>query len=547
MEVKPDDSDDAIRRNSFFTTAAILISRLTGLVREQVFAHFFGAGWVLDAYVAAYRIPNLMRDLVAEGALSQAFIAVYAQKRTPAEALKLADKMLTFVLLTVGGIAILGTAFAPAIVAVIARGFQGESFALTVSLTRALFPFLVFAALSAVLNGVLNVKGRFFLPQSSTTVMNVAAIIVGLAAAAALAPEYVREGFRGAPLHDHGAAGRAIYGMALGAVAGAAAACTLQAIALRRMGYKPRPDAGFRDTDLASIGKLALPASLGAAAVQLNVLINTAFASALPHGSISFLNYAFRLVQFPLGLFGAGIATAAAPSLARLYAENRDKEFADGLRSSLKLSLFFALPAALGLMVLAEPIVSLIYEHGRFGPLDTVETAYALIAYAAGLCGYALAKIYQPAFLARHDAKTPMVVAFTCVLVNLSLNAVFVGWLKSPHWALALSTSVSSSVHFLFFAISFRKKIPGVWNGELWRHLGKTALAAGLMAAVAYFILTRMDASEARQNGVIKTARVFVPIVAAMVVYFAATAALGIKEARRVVSRLYFRQSSSRR
>lgn len=538
MEVKPEDSAAAIRKNSFSTSAAILISRVLGLAREQVFAHFFGAGWVLDAFVAAYRIPNLMRDLVAEGALSQAFVAVFARKHGAVDAHRLADKMLTFVFLAVGGMTALGAVFAPQITGIVASGFDGAQFEITAQLTRVLFPFLVFAAVSAILMGMLNVKGRFFLPQSSTAIMNAVAIAAGLAAAWSLAPDYMEsvgpEGFGAAP----GAAGRAILGMAIGVLTGAVAACLALFLGLGRLGYRPRFNADFKDPDLGRIGKLALPAALGAAAVQVNVLVNTAFASFLEPGSISYLNYAFRLMQFPLGLFGAGIAVAAAPSFARSHAENRVQDFTQGLRGAIKLSLFFGVPASLGLAVLAEPIISLIYEHGRFGALDTVGTSYALIAYSAGICGYALTKIYQSAFLAHHDAKTPMLVSFACIVLNLALNAVFVGMMGYPHWALASSTAVSATAHFLFFALLFRKKNAGIWNREMWGHLGKVFAASLLMAATAAWVLTRLDASYARQNGVIKTARVFLPIVAAITVYFAAAASLKIGEARLVLNKI---------
>lgn len=480
----------SLKKHSLIASVAIALSRVLGLIREQVFAAFFGASPVQDAFVAAFRIPNLLRDLFAEGALSQSFVAVFSQKmgaeRKPPY--RLANTVLTFILITVGLLTVLGILFSPQIVSLIAAGFEGQKFELTVSLNRILFPFILFASLAALFMGMLNSQNRYFLPQSASSFFNLTSIVAGLGLAFFLEPQLMSSLWNA---HDSTQSvdlsltqmGRAITGMALGTLLGGVVQWLTQYPELKKLGYQIIPNLDFKNPDFVQILKLTGPAILGGAAVQINVMINTYFASYLADGSVSWLNFAFRFMQFPLGVFGVAIATASAPKLASLLGQNRASEFRSTLNESIKMSLFLSIPSLFGLFVLASPIVSLIYEHGHFTASDTHATALALMSYSLGIASYSLIKIYQPAYLAFGDAKTPMLISLLSVLSNFAINWYLVRVLGFAHWGLALGVSVVATLNLLLLVFLFAKKMSGLWQRDVFLSLGRTLLSSFIMVA----------------------------------------------------------------
>lgn len=532
-------SNENIKKNAVIATMAILGSRLFGLIREQVFAFFFGASAVFDAFLVAFRIPNLLRDLFAEGALSQSFVTVFSKKIALGkkdEAYRLTDLVSTFVIVLIGILVLIGVIFAPQIVSVLASGFTDEKRELTITLTRTLMPFILFVSLAAILMGMLNALGRFFLPHSASTFFNITSILCGLALAWYFSPAYFDNINKPDALWIW--ASHAIFGMALGTLIGGFVQYAIQVPSLWRLGYRPKLNFNFKNDDLNTILKLTLPAIIGGAALQVNVLVNTQFASHLSDGSISYLNYAFRLMQFPLGVFGVAIASASAPALARLMAENRSADFQCTLRSSLQMSLFLAIPSTVGLIVLAEPIIALIYEHGRFGALDTVGTAYALINYAFGITAYSLIKIYQPAYLAHHDAKTPMRISLLSIALNFAINWYFIHELHWPHWSLALGTALVATINLVLLALSFRKWCPGIWNSSLWQHVSKTLIASILMGLCAWQTFHFLQSRLSQNSFWEKMELAFLPIVLASTIYFLISTLLGISEAKTLWQKL---------
>lgn len=503
----------SLKKHSLIATVAIMGSRLFGLIREQVFAFFFGASFVQDAFVAAFRIPNLMRDLFAEGALSQSFVTVFSQKLKDSDqkSFALANKVNTFILIVVGILVVLGIIFSSQVVNLIAKGFTGETYQLTVTLTQILFPFILFASLASILMGMLNAKNRFFLPQSASTFFNITSILVGLLTAYFLAPDYIS----GNPT----ALSKAIIGMAIGTLIGGLVQWLIQYPTLHKMGFRFKLDFHLRHPDLIQVLKLTGPAIVGGAAVQVNVMVITYFASFLAEGSVAYLNYAFRFMLFPLGVFGVAIALASAPKLARLISENQIEGFITTINSAMKMSLFLSLPSAVGLILLAQPIIALIYEHGHFTVTDTQQTALALIAYSFAISAYSLIKIYQPAYLAFHDAKTPMKISLLSIGTNLFLCWFFVSVMNWQHWALAISVSCVAIINFILLALFFRKKVPGLWNKNVLKNIGKSIVACAFMAITIVgalqicqlFSLTGLNR---------KLIFVFLPMILASFVYF---------------------------
>jgi len=526
-----------LARRAGVVSAAVLASRIFGLVREQVFAVCFGAGRVLDAFVTAFRIPNLLRDLFAEGALSAAFVTVFTQQMEragQAAAWRLASLVVNALAIVVGTICVLGILFAPAITAAIAPGFAAVpgKMALTTLLTRVMFPFLLLVAVAAVVMGILNTRHMFGVPAAAAAFFNVGSVIGGLACAAWFAPGFlgsvVTELRGGPPAADlPGFAERAILGMALGTLVGGVLQLAVQMPTLWRVGYRWRPVLAWRDPALRQVLRLMAPATIGAAAVQVNVFVNNNFASYLGDGAVSWLNVAFRLMQLPIGLFGVAIGTVTLPTVSRHAARGDTNAMRTALADALEMVALLCIPAAAGLAVFGVPIIGLLYEHGRFGADDTLASAHALSAYALGLAGYAGIKVVAPAFYALDDARTPMRVALLSMATNLALNWTFVRVLGFGHVGLALSTSAVALANFLILLVVLRRRI-----GALGRHTGRNVLrivaATGLMLLVAE-ALDRATAGALPTPAVLRHAfRVGVDVPVAMAAFWAACRGLGV-------------------
>lgn len=535
------------RKNALIATIAIFGSRIFGLVREQVLAILFGAGIALDAFVVAFRIPNLLRDLFAEGALSQAFVSIFSKNLETGdvkEAHKLANQVATFIIITVGFIVVLGMIFAPQIVSLIAIGFKGETYDLTVRLLRIMFPFILLVSLSALKMGMLQAHNKFFIPHSASTFFNIVSIVSGIGFAYWFSADYVVQTWQaiqsGTPLQttDWLAAANAIAGMSFGVLCGGLAQLLIQFPVSWKLNYRPKLNFDLFNPQVKRVLALTLPAVIGGAAVQVNVLINTEFASLLETGSVSYLNYAFRFMQFPLGVFGVAIASASAPVLAKMVARNDMQKFRQTMQSSMRMSLFLTIPSAVGLIILGPEIIALIYQHGRFTAFDTLKTSQALMAYAGGIAGYAIIKIYQPAFLAFDNSKTPMRVSILSILFNVILNSLFILVFHLEHWALALSTSIIALLNLTLLSILFRKNLDQIWTKSVFIHLFKILLASGAMALSLIFFKDYIHQIWNRDSLLHKLAHAFLPIAGGASIYFFSTALLGVDELKSIRKRL---------
>ena len=509
-----------VTRSAGVVSLAVMGSRLLGLVREQVFAAIFGVGMHSDAFIAAFRIPNLLRDLFAEGALSAAFVSTFSQllvTRGERAAWRLANLVLNGLLLLLTGVTLLGILLAPQIVGLIARGFEAipGKMALTIEMTRLMFPFIILVAMAAVAMGILNSKDRFGIPASASTFFNIGSILGGVGFAYVLDPNF---------------GPRAIIGWAIGTLIGGALQFLIQVPSLYRVGFRYEPIVSFRDEGVRQILRLMGPAVIGAAAVQVNVFVNTNFASYLGDGPVSWLNYAFRLMQFPIGVFGVAIGMAALPAVSRAAARGDLAEFRRTLTASLGLVFFLCVPSACGLAVLGEPIIRVIYERGRFTPFDTEQTAAALAFYAIGLAGYAAIKVLAPAFYALNDARTPMRISLISIATNYAFNALLVRQLGFGHRGLALSTSLVALFNFLALFVLMRRKIGSFEGRRLLESLGKIALASGVMALVCAASLHALEEHFGRSGLVGHLLTAFVPIGLGMLTFLLACWGLRVKE-----------------
>lgn len=489
----------SIARSAGIVSVAVMFSRIFGLVREMVFARYFGAGFLYDAYVVAFRIPNVLRDLFAEGALSAAFVKVFTDyqiTKGEQEAWRLASLVFNALAVVMSVICIVGILFSRQFIDLIADGFSPEKAALATTLTQIMFPFILLVALAAVAMGVLNTKGIFGVPASASTVFNIVSIIFGLGLAYWLSGG----GWTGGTGTDEvpdAASQWAIIGMAIGTLIGGGAQFAMQIPSLFRVGFRFSPILSFADEGVRKVISLMTPAILGTSAVQINVLVNTYFVSGID-GAQGWLSYAFRLMQFPIGLFGVAVGTASIPVLSRLATERKIPEFRDTLSSSINLVFLMTLPSACGLIVLGEPIIRLIYERGRFDSSATEMTAAALVGYSIGLTGYAAIKILSPAFYALDDAKVPMIISIASIAVNFGasfgLRELLSAYGRTPdnpngfgHVGVALATSLVALVNFFALALFMRRKIRRLNGRLIATAFAKVAAASAVLSMICYF------------------------------------------------------------
>lgn len=434
---------DKIAKSTGIVSSATFLSRVLGLVREQVFAFLFGAGYATDAFIAAFRIPNLLRDLFAEGALSSAFIPVFTDYKTNQgrqKAWELANLVLNLLLVTLCLVIILGIIFSPYIVSVIAPGFGKEAGKqeLTTLLSRIMFPFLLLIALAALAMGMLNTFRRFGIPALAPTLFNLGMIIGGLFIS---------------PLFDP-----PIIGMALGVLLGGFGQLAIQLPSLRKIGFRYRFTLNLRDPGgvhrtvhpgVKRILILMIPATLGLASTQVNIFVNTLIASLLPQGSVSYLNYSFRLMQFPIGVFGVAVATVTFPIVSAFVAKKEMGQVLSTFTSSLKLVFFLTIPSAIFLAVASQPVISVLFQHGRFTFLDTIATSQALMFYCIGLFAYSSVRLTASTFYSMGDTKTPVKTSAVAVSVNIILNLILMHPLGFKGLALAASVAAMTNLFLL--------------------------------------------------------------------------------------------------
>ncbi len=461
-------------------SAAVMASRVLGLVRDVVFAALFPRH-LMDVFFMAFKVPNLLRDLFAEGALSQAFVTTFSKKVKsdgPESAWALANKMMTLAAVFMSGVTVAGILAAPWIVELLTslarsgltpRVYDPDEVALMVTMVRIMYPFILLVSLAALVMGMLNARDIFGVPALASCFFNLGSIIGGVGFGYWL---------------DPGWGPRSLLGLAIGVVIGGLAQLVCQFPALAKVGYRFAADFRWKDPGVRQILRLMGPAVIAASVVQVNVVVNAMFAYGLQEGSVSWLTFAFRLMQLPIGVFGVAVATVTLPALSRAAIGGISEDFRPTLAKGLRLVTFLVLPSSLGLMLLAEPIISVIYERGQFTSLDRVQTAAALRAYGVGLLFYSGLKILQPSFYAIEKRWFPMMVSIFALVMNLALNYTFVFILGWDHAALAMTTSITAFVNFMILYLAMRKFAGDPGSLDLLKLLAQLAIAGGVLAAV---------------------------------------------------------------
>jgi putative peptidoglycan lipid II flippase len=480
---EPVSGADALRvaRNAGVVGAATLLSRVTGLVRDQVMATLFGAGFATDAFNVAFRIPNLLRDLFAEGAMSSAFVPTFTEatlKRGDADAWALGRQLMTALFLVLVAICAIGYLFTPQLVHVFAGGFEKipGKLELTTVLTRVMLPFLPAVALAAAAMGMLNARGRFGVPALAPTLLNIGMVVTGLA----LIPVI------------RAAGGPPILAMAIGVVFGGVLQFVVQLPALAKLGFRPALVFPIRHPGVKRVGLLMLPATVGLAATQLNQTVSTIIASHLEQGSVSWLYYAFRLMQLPIGVFGVALATVSMTDLSRSAALKDIAGLKRTLSATLRLVFLLTVPAAVWLAVLSRPLIALLFEHGRFHAGDTDHTAAALVAYCVGLPAFAAVGILTRTFYALGETRVPVQASFVSVAVNLTLNLLFIGPLRSlglGHVGLALATSATAFGNLLQLAFYLRRRVGPLEGRRMLTSLLRVMIASAAIGAGCWLML----------------------------------------------------------
>lgn len=501
---------------------ATLTSRVLGLVRDVVQGAFFGTGMAADAFGVATRIPTLLRDLFAEGAMSAAFVPTFTRRLEQdgrEAAFRLGAQVLNGLLILTGVLVVLAVVFADPLVRAYTQFEDPEALSLTVRLTQVNMPFLTLIAVAAALMGMLNGFRHFFVPAISPALFNVCFI----ACTAILTPWFMHIGVEPA------------MALSAGMLTGGLAQVVAQVPTLRGLGYRHRWVLDPKDPGLREVLLLMGPGTIGVAAAQVNLFVNTVLATAEP-GAVAALQYAFRMIYMPIGIIGVAIATAAVPEISRHAAAGRHDDMRATVSSGIRLMLVLSVPATVGLMVLAAPIIELLFERGAFDDTSTAITAAALFFYAPGIVGYSVVKIASPCFYAMKDARTPITISLvtigTNLVLNLTLNAImgFTG--------LALGTAIAANVNALLLLVMLARRIGGVDGPRLIWSLLRITLASLVMAAAAWWIDSVLRATLSGDTLVLRAVRVGLTIGAAIVVFGASAWLLRIDELRIAAARL---------
>ncbi len=520
---QPGPSGRKLLRSTGTVGAWTLLSRVLGLVRDVVFARVFGASFVMDAFFVAFRIPNIFRRFFAEGSFSQAFVPVFAeydQTREHAEVRELVSRAAGTLGLILSGMAAAGAIAAPVFITVFAPGFATEAtadgadrYVLAVSMLRWTFPYLLFVSLAALAGGVLNSYHRYVAAAFSPVLLNVVLIVF----AVWVAPLYSRPG------------------MALAAGVFAAGVVQLLCMlpSLARIRLLPLPKWGWKHPGVRKILRLMVPGLFGSSVAQISILLDTLIASFLVTGSISWLYYSDRIMEFPLGVFGIALATVMLPSLSRQHAARAIDDFGKTLDWALRLVILIVTPATLGLILLSGPLLTTLFYGGKFSTGDVEQSTYSLMAYSAGLMGFTMVKVLAPGYFARQDTATPVRVGLIALGSTMTINLVFVvpwalaGW-AAPHAGLAASTSLGSFINSGLLYRGLRRK--GVLKaGTGWlKFLVRIGVAAGVMA-VLLVSLSPPTASWLVAPFWTRCLWLSAAVVGASIAYFAALLAVGMR------------------
>ncbi len=496
---------------------ATFLSRIFGFIRDMIVAQFFGTGMATDAFFVAFRIPNLLRRLVGEGALTASFIPVYTEyitQRPREEGNDLVNASFSILAVSLILIAGLGILTAPWIVRIMAYGFsqEPEKFELTVALTRLMFPYIFFIGLVALAMGVLNSWKHFFAPALAPVLLNLAIIFCALSFSSMLQEP--------------------VYSLAFGVLLGGAAQLSFQVPFLQRRGiawgFLFRPS----HPGVKRVAKLMAPSILGLAVTQLNVLVSTLLASYLPEGSVSYLYYADRLLEFPMGIFAIAVATAVLPVMSEHSAKKDWEKLRGTLSFALRLVFFVTLPAMVGLIVLRQPILNVLFQRGAFTAYSAEMTAQALFYYSLGLAGFAGVRIIVPVFYSLQDTKTPVKVAFVALGVNALLGVVLMGPLR--HGGLALATSLAAGVNFGCLVFLLKRRLGRIGLRQIWGSFLKSLGASAVMGATAWVVCMQ---GEWEQTGASagKVGLLLVAVLVAILVYGGVSHFFGSEELKLAV------------
>jgi len=545
-EKRPASENVRIAKAAWVVGSATMLSRVLGYVRDMVTALFFGAGPAADAFFVAFRIPNMLRRLLGEGSLTVSFIPVFTetmQNKGDQRARQLVSAAFSLSLTVLIVLTLLGIWLAPWLVKLISPGFSDDpaKFALTVFLLRLMFPFLIFVSLVALCMGVLNSTGHFLGPAMAPVALNIC-MILGMVL---LGPYFGAE---------------RIYSLAAGVLVGGVAQLALQVPFLLRKGFFPRLSFGWNMPELGKIGLLMVPAIFGLAVTNLNVLVNTFFASLLRSGSVSFLYYADRIVELPLGIFGVAIGTAALPALSRQAASGKPGDMVSTLNLYLRIIIFITLPAAVGLILLREPIVAVLFERREFDTEVTRATSLALACYAVGLVAFSALRIVVPVFYAMKDTLTPVLCAAAAFFVNIACGLLFMGpidpvagqgpiavlrrlvstittsfsVLDLDHGGLALGASFAAFLNVGLLLLLLRRRLGRIGASKVLSSSARIALSCLPMAAVC-FAASHWGLLERGKGIVLEAGALFAVIAAAMGAYGLGAAVLLPDEFKRVL------------
>ena len=519
---------EKLTRSAGLIGVATMTSRLLGLVRDQVTGAYFGTTHPFDAFTVATRIPTLLRDLFAEGAMSAAFVPTftrYLTKDGKDAAWRLGSQVINALLIVTGVLVVLGIVCADPLATAFARkyGSVPGKLELTIWLTRWNMPFLLLIALAAAYMGMLNALRRFFMPSMAPALYN----LVFIGCAIALTPLFRRAGLP------------PIMSLTAGMLFGGLAQIVAQWPTLRQEGYRHQWTLNFRDEGLREVLFLMGPGALGVAAAQINLFVNTVLATQEPH-VVSALSYAFRLIYLPIGIVGVSVATAAIPDLARHAAHQSYEHMRTTLSWGLRLMLVLTVPATVGLMVLSHPIVELLYERKAWTPEDTVMVSSSLFCYSLGIVGYSIVKIASPSFYALRDSKTPVVISVVAILSNLGLNL----WLYRAigYRGLALGTAIAATINAGLLLFLLARRIGGMDGRRVGATLVRILIASAAMGVAAYYAEIALHRALPQISLLARVARVGGAVAAGLGVLTIAASALGIEEftvaMRRIFSKL---------
>jgi putative peptidoglycan lipid II flippase len=524
------EGDTRLIRAAGSMSAMTALSRVAGYVRDNLQAHLMGAGFSnsSDAFVIAFRIPNLLRRLVAEGALTSAFVPTLARsmKKGDMEGMwRFVGSVWYSLTALLVGIVLFGVLFSPVLVQGLAWGYadQAGKFDLTVVLNRWMWPYIFFISLSALAGGILNVFGRFALPAFTPVLLNLAIIVCALT---------LRHRFPDPA-----------FAFAVGVLVGGVLQLLVQMPTLIRLGFPLRPPRPFDAAGVREVARLMLPRILGAGITQINLVVDSQFATSLRAGSASFLYYASRVTELTLGIFGISLSTVILPSLSRAAADGDRERVLETLAMAVRLLIFITLPATLGLIVLRTPIIHLLFERGRFTAEDTLLTSSALACYSVGLLPYAAVNVLAAAFYAHGDTRTPVKIGLATFFLHLGLNFALRGPLA--HAGIALSTSISAFVDAILLALILRRRVGEFLGRRVRKSAARAALCGAAMTGALLAALQVVDVPSLPSLG-LKALALSALIGVGMAVYLAGGAALGSEEIRLMRQLLTRRKAGER-